>query len=140
MRILFKEEDPLTAQTLERQLRSLGHSTERIIEVGKIFDATNWLIPDAIVTDISIYDLGDLDFIRMIKCSPLSHVPIIAISGGGTFIGGSPEAEKNFVAEAVDAFGPIIFLRKPVSRSELKQAIDECLKGNSPAKLPPKPI
>lgn len=126
MRILFKEDDPLTARTLERQLRKLGHATERIFDVGSLLAGQTELEPDVIITDIFMPDIEGLEFIRLLKRSPLGGIPIIAISGGGSYMGGIPNVESSFVARAAVDFGAVTFLRKPVLIDDLQQAIMTC--------------
>ncbi len=82
MRVLLKEDDPMTARTLERQLRKLGHATGRITDIQALMSGQSELEPD-VMTDIFMPDIEGLELIRMIKRSPLGDVPIIAISGGG---------------------------------------------------------
>lgn len=132
MRVLFKEDDPMTARTLERQLRKLGHATERIFDVETLFAGETELKPDVIITDIFMPDIEGLEFIRMIKRSALRGVPIIAMSGGGTYMGGIPNIDKSFVAKAAVTFGAVKFLRKPVSMQQLQEALFDCA-----AKAPP---
>ena len=52
MRVLFKEDDPLVARTLERQLRKLGHATEQIVDFRSLLNGKCELHPDVIITDI----------------------------------------------------------------------------------------
>lgn len=87
MRILFKEDDPLAARTLERQLRKLGHATERIDDIRALLERKTELEPDIIITDIFMPDIEGLEFIRMLKRSSLGQIPVIAISGGGQLHG-----------------------------------------------------
>lgn len=126
MRILFKEDDPLAARTLERQLRKLGHATERIDDVSALLKGETELEPEVIITDIFMPDIEGLAFIRLLKRSSLGHVPIIAISGGGTYMGGIPNVESSFIAKAAVDFGAITLLRKPVSMHDLQEAILSC--------------
>ncbi|MFN4039234.1 MAG: response regulator [Erythrobacter sp.] len=132
MRVLFKEDDPMTARTLERQLRKLGHATERITDIDALLSGNSELEPDVIITDIFMPDVEGLEFIRMIKRSPLGDVPIIAISGGGSYMGGIPNVEGSFVAKAAVTFGALKFLRKPVSLEALQGALDDCVGVKSP--------
>jgi CheY-like chemotaxis protein len=126
MRILFKEDDPLAARTLERQLRKLGHATERIYDVTALLKGETELEPDVIITDIFMPDIEGLAFIRLLKRSPLGHIPIIAISGGGNYMGGVPNVEGSFVAKAAVDFGAVKFLRKPIAIQDLQDAIMAC--------------
>lgn len=126
MRVLFKEDDVLVARTLERQLRKLGHATEQIIDFQSLLNGECELDPDVIITDIFMPDIEGLEFIKRIKSSPLSDVPIIAISGGGTYMGGIPNVESSFVAKAAVAFGARTFLPKPILIDDLKKALDAC--------------
>lgn len=132
MRVLFKEDDPMTARTLERQLRKLGHATERITDIDALLSGNSELEPDVIITDIFMPDVEGLKFIRMTKRSRLGDVPIIAISGGGSYMGGIPNVEGSFVAKAAVTFGAVKFLRKPVSLEALQGALDDCVGVKSP--------
>lgn len=133
MRILFKDDDLLTARTLERQLRKLGHATERIDNIEALLKGKTELEPDVIITDIFMPDIEGLEFIRLLKRSPLGHVPIIAISGGGAYMGGIPNVEGSFVAKAAVDFGAMRFLRKPVALKDLQEAITACTSRGSPS-------
>ena len=126
MRILFKDDDPLTARTLERQLRKLGHATERIHDVTALLDGQTELEPDIIITDIFMPDIEGLEFIRLLKRSPLRDVPVIAMSGGGTYMGGIPNVEGSFVSRAATDFGAVRFLSKPIRLQDLADAIAAC--------------
>lgn len=132
MRVLFKEDDPMTARTLERQLRKLGHATGRITDIQALMSGQSELEPDVIITDIFMPDIEGLELIRMIKRSPLGDVPIIAISGGAAYMGGIPNVEGSFVAKAAVTIGAIRFLRKPVSLEELQTALDACAQTKPP--------
>lgn len=132
MRVLFKEDDALAARTLERQLRKLGHATERILDAREFLSGNSELEPDVVITDIFMPDIEGLEFIRNIKRSSLGDVPIIAISGGGTYMGGIPNVEESFVAKAAVAFGAVTFLRKPVSLRELQEALSSCEQSPAP--------
>lgn len=127
MRVLFKEDDDLAARTLERQLRKLGHASERIVDVGAFLAGESDLDPDVIITDIFMPDIEGLTFIRLLKRSRLSNVPILAISGGGSYMGGIPDIEASFVARAAVDFGAVKFLRKPTSLEVLGKAITDCV-------------
>lgn len=126
MRVLFKEDDDLAARTLERQLRKLGHATERILDVDLLLAGKSELQPDVIITDIFMPDVEGLTFIRLLKRSPLSQVPIIAMSGGGTYLGGIPNVEASFVARAAVDFGAVKFLRKPILMEALQSVLNDC--------------
>lgn len=133
MRVLFKEDNDLAARTLERQLRKLGHATERIGDVNDLFMHRTELVPDVILTDIFMPDVEGLAFIRMLRRSDLSDVPIVAMSGGGDYRGGIPDVESSFVARAAIDFGAVRFLRKPISLQSLQAALEDCVQRESSA-------
>lgn len=133
MRVLFKEDDDLAARTLERQLRKLGHASERIVDVDKLLSHETELDPEVIITDIFMPDIEGLAFIKLLKRSELQKVPIVAISGGGTYLGGIPDVETSFVARAALDFGAVRFLRKPVSLHALQAALEDCAQGRPSA-------
>lgn len=133
MRVLFKEDDDLAARTLERQLRKLGHASERIFDVEGLLKHETELEPDVIITDIFMPDIEGLSFIRLLKRSDLCRVPILAISGGGTYRGGIKDVESSFVARAAVDFGAIRFLRKPLSLQALQRALEDCVRNVSAA-------
>jgi len=127
MRVLFKEDDDLVAHTLERQLRKLGHASERIIDVNQLLKHETELEPDVIITDIFMPDIEGLAFIRLLKRSNLNHVPILAMSGGGSYRGGIRHVEESFVARAAVDFGAVKFLPKPISLQTLQAALEDCV-------------
>jgi DNA-binding response OmpR family regulator len=129
MRVLFKEDDDLAARTLERQLRKLGHASERIFDIDDLLAHETELEPDVIITDIFMPDIEGLALIRLLKRSDLSSVPILAISGGGTYRGGIKDVETSFVARAAVDFGAIKFLQKPISLQALQSALEACLRN-----------
>ncbi len=131
MRVLFKEDDDLVAHTLERQLRKLGHSSERIFDVDDLLKHETELEPDVIITDIFMPDIEGLAFIRLLKRSDLKHVPILAMSGGGNYRGGLPDVEDSFVARAAVDFGAVKFLPKPISLVALQAALEDCVRSAS---------
>ncbi len=133
MRVLFKEDDDLAARTLERQLHKLGHASERIFEIDDLLRHETELEPDVIITDIFMPDIEGLAFIRLLKRSDLCGVPIVAISGGGSYRGGIPDVESSFVARAAVDFGAIRFLRKPISLEALQTALEDCVRSVSSA-------
>lgn len=131
MRVLFKEDDDLVAHTLERQLRKLGHASERIIDVNQLLKHETELEPDVIITDIFMPDIEGLAFIRLLKRSNLNHVPILAMSGGGSYRGGIRHVEESFVARAAVDFGAVKFLPKPISLQTLQAALEDCVRSVS---------
>lgn len=133
MRVLFKEDDDLAARTLERQLRKLGHASERIFDIDDLLAHQTELEPDVIITDIFMPDIEGLALIRLLKRSDLRNVPILAISGGGTYRGGIKDVESSFVARAAVDFGAIKFLQKPISLQTLQTALEECVRTVSSA-------
>lgn len=133
MRVLFKEDDDLAARTLERQLRKLGHASERIIDVDDLLKHKTELDPDVIITDIFMPDIEGLAFIRLLKRSDLQHVPILAMSGGGCYRGGIRDVEASFVARAAVDFGAIKFLAKPITLLKLETALEDCVQSISSA-------
>jgi CheY-like chemotaxis protein len=126
MRILIVEDNVLAARTLERQLRKLGHAIERIIDAERLLSGQTELEPDLIITDIFMPDVEGLQLIRLLKSSPLADVPIIAMSGGGSYMGGIPNVEQSFVAKAALAFGAAKFLPKPIALKALRDAVLDC--------------
>jgi len=126
MRVLFKEDDDLAARTLERQLRALGHASERITDVEDLLQHKTELEPDVIITDIFMPDIEGLALIRLLKGSHLSGVPVIAMSGGGSYRGGISDVGSSFVARAAVDFGAVKFLSKPISLQALQTALEQC--------------
>lgn len=135
MKVVITENDPLTARTLERQLEKLGHASEWAEDARDLFESRTRLDPDVIITDIFMPDVEGLELIRMLKRSKLSAIPIIAVSGGGDYMGGISNVEDSFVAKAAITFGAVRFLRKPISLRDLEEALDECAAAN--AAMPP---
>lgn len=128
MRVLIVEDDQSVVRTLEKQLRKLGHASEHSPSIVEIVSGETELEPDVIITDIFMPKVEGLETIRILKKSALRDVPIVAISGGGSNMGGIPDVEKSFVATASLAFGAVEFLPKPISLGALSTALKKCEK------------
>ncbi|MEE4152837.1 MAG: response regulator [Erythrobacter sp.] len=133
MKVIVKENDPHAARTLERMLRKLGHTSEWVEHAQDLLCDDTRFDPDIIITDIFMPDVEGLELIRRLKRSALAHVPIIAVSGGGHFMGGIADVENSFVAKAAITFGAARFLRKPVTLMELEAALAACSERGSSA-------
>lgn len=133
MKVIVKENDPHAARTLVRMLHKLGHSSEWVEHARDLLADDTELEPDVIITDIFMPDVEGLELIRRLKRSDLAHVPIIAVSGGGDYMGGINNVEHSFVAKAAVTFGATRFLRKPIALAELEQALAACCPGSTSA-------
>ncbi len=110
-------------------LHKLGHTCEWVEDARDLLSCNTSLAPDVIITDIFMPDVEGLELIRRLKRSALSHVPIIAVSGGGDYMGGIVNVENSFVAKAAITFGAARFLRKPITLAELERALAACRTG-----------
>lgn len=83
--------------------------------------AAEW-IPDLILMDINLPDIDGMEVTRRLKADPaLGHIPVVALTANA-MVGD----RERFLSAGCDAY-----LRKPISRDELRDVIGEFLEHNS---------
>ena len=123
--ILLIEDDPLMRRTLRHGLERADHSVVEA-EDGQIgLSKFSESRPDLVVTDIVMPNREGVETIQALRGMD-PHVPIIAISGGGS-------VGPDLFLELAQHLGATRTLAKPMRNSELIEAVAECL---APRKAP----
>ncbi len=114
-RILIVDDEHLISEMLSTFIRIIGHEP---IEAHRGQDVINRLaydIPDAILMDIMLPDMGGIELCKHIRQHPSSaHVPVIMVSAV------SPPRQQ----EALDA-GANSYLTKPITMGNLRDTLSE---------------
>ena len=127
MRIIFVEDDPATAQTIETMLRKddwvvdTAEMGEDGIEIGKLYEY------DLVILDLMLPDMDGLDVLRQLRNSKV-ETPVLILSG-------LTEPTKKVQGFGIGADD---YLTKPFNRDELLariQAIVRRSKGHAQPKV-----
>ncbi len=118
LKIVIVEDDPDTAEMLERMLRIRGY------DVFKVFTASEALFhisdqkPDAVLLDVMMPDFSGLDVLREIRKEvSLRDIPVIIVSA---------RAMPTDIKQGLEA-GAEYYLAKPVSFHDLNNVLNEVL-------------
>lgn len=128
IRILIIDDDAEYASVLRMHLAAAGYATEvseDAVEGGKALLAQR---PSLVLCDIGMPYLNGLEFVSLLQSDAQSAaIPVVFISGSG---------DANLMARAVE-LGAADFLVKPVTREQLLQTVEACLRaGGRKAALP----
>lgn len=117
--LLVVDDEPNIRDSVARYLRGLGHevlvaeSGQAALEVFRAGAA------DLVVTDINMPGGDGIEVIVKLR-EMGSHVPVVAMSGGGRF-------DKEHLLEDAELLGATVTLEKPFDLAALRAAIQEAL-------------
>jgi CheY-like chemotaxis protein len=117
--VLVVEDDPQIRNFIRRLLESRGyiaHEAENGREALRILERNG---ADAIITDVFMPEEDGIEFIRKIR-STMSYVPVIAISGGGSY-------KDSSILEAAHALGADEIIEKPFEIGDLIAALERVI-------------
>ena len=118
--VMIIEDEPDAAELFAEMMRLNGF---RVIKTYSSLPAMGLIVqekPDLILLDIMMPEISGLDILRSMRSNPdLAMIPVVVISARAT-----PTDIKN----GLDA-GASIYLTKPVSYMDLKNAVDGLLQG-----------
>ena len=118
--VMIVEDEPDAAELFAEMMRLNGY---RVIKTYSSTPVMGLIIqekPDLILLDIMMPEISGLDILRSMRSNPdLALLPVVVISARAT-----PTDIKN----GLDA-GASIYLTKPVSYIDLKNAVDGLLQG-----------
>jgi len=115
LRVLVVEDDPAIRDTVATALRRAGHQAVAVSSARARGEALSGSRFDAIVTDALIPARNCLELLEFLQ-NGRSHVPVLAISGGGYSAAGTLPIVKLLGAQAT--------LSKPFAPSELVAAVE----------------
>lgn len=128
IRILIIDDDPEFANLLRMHLTAAGYTAETAedaIEGGKVLLARP---PNLVLCDIGMPYLNGLELISLMHSDAnSSSIPVVFISG---------RSDSSTMARAVD-LGAADFLAKPITREQLLQTVEACLKSGGRKAAPP---
>lgn len=128
IRILIIDDDPEFASLMRMHLTAAGYMAEMAedaIEGGKILLARP---PNLVLCDIGMPYLNGLELISLMQSDARSSsIPVVFISG---------RSDSSTMARAVE-LGAADFLSKPITREQLLQTVEACLKTGGRKAAPP---
>jgi DNA-binding response OmpR family regulator len=127
-RILIIDDDVGFRDLLRIQLIGAGYQV-RVAEDG--VEGGRMLLeqpPDLIVSDVNMPYLGGFELLKLLRAEEAtSSIPVILLSG---------RSDGDTMAQAVD-LGAADFLTKPVTRDQLLESIEACLRRAAGRTTPP---
>ena len=128
IRILIIDDDSEFAGLLRMHLTAAGYTAETAedaIEGGKVLLERP---PDLVLCDIGMPYMNGLELISLMQSDAhSSSIPVVFISG---------RSDSGTMARAVD-LGAADFLAKPITREQLLQTVEACLKAGGRRAVPP---
>lgn len=118
--ILIVEDDGLVARDMARILRGAGHSLILASDAGSALQEVGER-PDLVLLDLGLPDAPGEDLLRYLKDRPeTAGIPVLVVTG-------KTEAAAQLKATSHEIVSDILL--KPVSGSQLCQAVDAALAG-----------
>ncbi len=119
--ILVIDDDPVLRRVMTLTLEQAGHTVLRCENGRKAIDFLAHEPADLLITDVIMPEMDGVETVREARrLHP--HLPILAISGGGSF------DPKDYLGIA-QAFGATDILAKPFSPAELLDKVQRLLAG-----------
>ena len=118
-RILLADDEPKLRELFARYLNGLGHEVRTAADGNEVMAALAEAPADLLVTDINMPDMDGIEILTTLRKNG-SHMPVIAISGGGYL-------DKNLLLSSAAMLGALITLEKPFALEELRDAVDNVL-------------
>ena len=130
--ILVVDDEVSLLKILVRFLSGLGHS---VISATNGADALTLLEEggaDLLITDVNLPGTDGIEILRTMSRRG-NRIPVIAMSGGGTF-------DKSLLLGSAGLLGALATLEKPFELDTLRQAVEMALAGSPlpTASLPPR--
>jgi DNA-binding NtrC family response regulator len=120
-RILLADDEPKLRDVFARYLEGLGHDVRTAADGNQVMAALAEAPADLLVTDINMPDMDGIEILAALKKNG-SHMPVIAISGGGYL-------DKNLLLSSAAMLGALLTLEKPFALEELRDAVENALSG-----------
>lgn len=124
-RILLIDDDKDVRETIARSLSYAGHDLSCVEDSDEGLRRMQAERPDLVICDILIPDKDGIETIMEIRESD-TETAIIAISGGGKYIGGEFVDD---ILQSAELFGANYTLRKPFRPKELLDLIEKAVSG-----------
>jgi CheY-like chemotaxis protein len=116
--VMIVEDEPDAAELFAEMMRLNGHRVIKTYSSRPALSLIDQEKPDVILLDIMMPDLSGLDVLRYMRRDPrLALIPVVVVSA---------KATPADIRAGLDA-GATIYLTKPVSYVDLKNAVDGAL-------------
>lgn len=119
--IVVVEDEPDTAEMFAEMMNLMGYQVFKSYGGVRAIDLISDKRPAAVVLDLMMPDLSGLEVLRFMRRDPrLAEIPVIIVSAKGL---------PSDVKRGLDA-GASSYLTKPVSFSDLKDAVERVAGGS----------
>ena len=119
-KIVIVEDEPDTAEMLAEMVRLLGFQAVKTYGGIRAIDVIADIRPAAVLLDLMMPDLSGMEVMGFMQRDPrLEHIPVIIISARGL---------PSDVQSGLKA-GASVYLTKPVSFIELREAVERVIKN-----------
>ena len=116
IKILVLEDEPDTAEMIAEMMRISGYRVVKYDSSTTALDHLKQERPTVVIMDVMMPDLSGLEFLRRIRLeSEFRTLPVIVVSA----LSLTSDINEGFAA------GATLYLTKPVSYIELKQAVEQ---------------
>jgi len=123
-KIVVVEDEPDTAEMFAEMMRLSGYQVVKSYSGGRAIALIAEQKPAAVVLDIMMPDLSGLEVLHFMRRDPrLANIPVIIVSAKGL---------PTDIRDGLDA-GAASYLTKPVAFMDLKDAVENAIRGTSPA-------
>ncbi len=117
--VMIIEDEPDAAELFAEMMRLNGYRVIKSYAGAPALDLILQERPDAIILDIMMPDVSGLDILRSVRChQEISSIPVVIVSA---------KATPSDIAAGIEA-GANLYLTKPVSYMDLKNAVDGALR------------
>ena len=118
--ILLVEDEADTAEMFSEMLRLSGYDVMQAYSGQSVLSLIINSKPDAVVLDVVLPDISGLEILRQIRRDPrIGHIPVVLVSGNSR----PSDIEEGMMA------GASVYLTKPISFWELKDALEDCFQA-----------
>ena len=116
IRIAIIEDEPDTAEMIAEMMRISGYQVVKYDSSTTALDHLNQERPTAVIMDVMMPDLSGLEVLRRIRSvAEFRTLPVIVVSA----LSLTTDIKEGFAA------GATLYLTKPVSYADLKQAVEQ---------------
>lgn len=119
--ILVVDDEPALLRAVERYLTRLGYDVSAAANGKEALAAMDDWSPDLLITDINMPEMDGIEVLNTLRARG-SAIPVIAISGGGQF-------DRRLLLGSAKVLGAVLTLEKPFELEELREMVEEVLKG-----------
>lgn len=116
IKIAVIEDEPDTAEMIAEMMRISGYEVVKYFSSTSALDSLKQEKPAAVILDVMMPDYSGLELLRMMRRLPeFQSLPVIVVSA----LHFTTDIEAGFAA------GATLYLTKPVSYADLKQAVQQ---------------